>query len=121
MTVLHRRHFIRRVRLVFRERYGRYSDQFVLNPDTGKTVGDVKAALAALDLTTCSSLDCSTATGIDGCGSMYCDGCGTDSEYLVRFGQEPISDEPDGESRWQDLCRECLVQAAALLEQAPPQ
>lgn len=43
---------------------------------------------------------------------LRCDNCKKDKDALVRIG-----DEPDYDSRWQDLCLDCLGKAQKLLTQ----
>lgn len=76
--------------------------------------GEIREALAALDLQKASVADVNAAIGTGGWASLECDCCGSDVEVLVRVGEEP-----DYEARWQDICVRCAQAVARLIEVVP--
>lgn len=108
---VHRRDIIKDVRAKWLHQYKNYADTHRFPLTTGgRTVGEINAALARLDLETCSSADIDAAIGTTGWASNACDECETDCATLVRIG-----DEPGYEERWQDLCQTCLIAASDFL------
>ena len=73
--------------------------------------GEIRRALAELDLETCSVADVDATLGVTGWASLICDECDADCERLVRLGEEP-----DYDVRWQDVCADCLRKAMTLCE-----
>lgn len=110
MKVIQRRDVIRRLRDRFNEQYKDDAFVFRFARAAPETVAQVKARLALLDLETCSVGDVDKAMGSTGWADMECDECGTNSPALVHLGSEP-----DYDARWQDLCADCIAQAARLL------
>jgi hypothetical protein len=108
------RDVIRGVRDRFNGQYREYRDGYRF--PAGKTVGEIKAALAGLNLDTCSRADVDEAMGtLTSWVSNACDECGAEHETLVRIG-----DEPDYDARWQDLCLSCLRKARDFLVNVEP-
>lgn len=103
---IYQRDIIKGARQRFLEQYKRHPDSDVPGWDRSRTFGQVRAALAALDLETCTSGDVDKAIGVTGWGDNNCDECGGNFPVLIRLGYEP-----DYDSRWWDLCRDCLNKA----------
>jgi len=78
-----------------------------------RSLGEARAALAALDLETCTREDVNNAIGATGWADNSCDECHRHFDVLVRIG-----DEPDLDTKWVDLCPDCLNAAATLLRDA---
>ena len=105
--VITKRAIIRSVPVRFERQYGHDRNQPSWKSDL--TRGEMIDALNALDVDTCAAEAVNAIIGNKSWTSNECDACGADCEVLVRIG-----DEPDYEARWQDLCAECLSDAAAL-------
>lgn len=78
------------------------------------TFGQMRDALLALDLETCSAADIATIIGNPSWARLECDHCGSDVETIVRIGSEPEYDV-----RWQDLCKDCITEALKQFDQQP--
>ncbi len=112
--VIQRRDVIREARQTWLNQYRDYSDEQALGW-VGRTAGDVRQALRALDLETCSQADIDNAIGTSGWAANSCDECGGDFPVLLRLGQEP-----DYDNRWWVLCAGCLAKASAHLVATKP-
>jgi len=78
------------------------------------TFGQMRDALSALDLETCSAGDMAAIIGNPSWARLECDHCETDVEAVVRIGSEP-----DDDARWQDLCKNCISEALRQFDQQP--
>jgi hypothetical protein len=112
VKILYRRDVIRRVRDRWLAQYKSYSgDTIPMWRKDGRSIQSIRAALAALDLETCSTEDVDLAIGTTGWASIRCDECDRDDlDKLIHIG-----DEEGYDSRWQYLCGSCLSQASAML------
>ncbi len=72
----------------------------------GLSSAEICGRLDELDLETCSRGDVDKAIGVDGWVDTKCDACDENKDTLVRLGEVP-----DYESRFIDICPECLAQA----------
>lgn len=116
MTPIQQRDIIREVRKRWMEQYkGTPADSLIGVRDNAEPVGVIRKRLAALDLETCSVADVDTALGTTGWVDNECDECSKSFPVVIRLGGEP-----DYDSRWQDLCRGCLINAAALAASTNP-
>lgn len=113
MEILHERDVIRSARDRWLEQYKRDADSEVF--PHGRTRGQVREALAALDLETCARADVDAAIGVTGWAGLRCDECGETPSMVIRFGEEP-----DWEARWQELCADCLGKGLSLLRETRP-
>ena len=104
-SVITKRGIIRSVPASFERQYGH--DRSGSSWKAKTTRGEMIDALNALDVDTCDAEAVNAIIGNKSWTSNECDACGTDCEVLVRIGQEP-----DYEARWQDLCAQCLTDAA---------
>lgn len=93
------------------KQYEHYKDDYLFGRrGNHRTAGNIRKALAALDLETCSSADVDEAIGVDGWAKNECDQCNGDFETVLHLGQEP-----DYEARWWNMCASCLAEAALSL------
>jgi hypothetical protein len=123
MKVIYKRDVIRNVRGRWEEQYQNYESDYKLVglplldvqgkpiPNSGPTVGEIRAALAALNLENCSSTDVDAAMGVAGWADNRCLECGKDCDSLIQIGEEP-----NYEAQWVDLCIGCLEKALKLLK-----
>ena len=109
--LLTRRNVILAVRDRFWEQYRNYTPKHLFRNEL--SVAQIDARLAELDLKTCTHIEVEAAMGGLRWVDHACDGCSKNFDILVRMG-----DEPDYETRWQDLCRDCLADALALIDTA---
>ncbi len=110
MKLVYRRDVIRAVRESWLRQYQYRPADEVPTWAQKRTIGDIRAAIKALDLETCSPSDIDKALGTKGWASHTCDECSADLEVLIRFGSDP-----DYDARWQDLCAVCLDEGIALM------
>lgn len=108
MKLVSKRDIIRGVRERWLSQYKHYANGYICGW-CNRPAGEIRAALNALDLETCSSEDVDKAIGTEGWAKNGCDVCDADCETIVQIGEDPGYD-----ARWQDLCGDCLSQAAAL-------
>lgn len=110
LKVVTERSIIRNMRKIWMDRYSsmKPTSRFGFK----RTVGEIRFDLKKLDLETCSMEEVEEI--IEGTLSLRnrCDHCDKDVKALIRFG-----DEPDYQSRWQDLCLECLEEGARVLRE----
>src|SRR5690606_25409154 len=113
MKLIHKRDVIRHVRDRWNEQYPphRDGDPSYLHD---QTFGEIRRGLAALDLETCSAEDVTAVSGKSSWTPLVCDECDRPADALVSFGSEPAYD-----TRWQDVCHECVTKAATLFFKAP--
>lgn len=112
MHIITERQIIKGVRERWLTQYANYRDTDRLW-DKSRTVGDIRAAVNALDLDKCTRADVDRAIGNNSWAANECDECKQHRPALVHFG-----DDPDYESRWQDICLDCITKAAELLKSA---
>lgn len=80
------------------------------NPDHIQIMKDLRALKDSGNIT----IDAVTSIiGNDSWCAFECSECGEDFDYLVRIGQEP-----DNDSRWVDLCKDCAAQALGMFPEA---
>lgn len=116
IEVITKRDVIRSVREKCEEQYQEYDPSFkfiTFSTDVrSRTVGEVRSALAKLDLETCSSEDVDKAMGNNhGWADNCCSECGKDSQFLIHIGEKP-----DYEARWVDVCLVCMEKALRMLK-----
>lgn len=114
MRLIHKRDIIRGVRARWLIDYRDWKDT-KLCTWCNRTVGDIKKALADLDLETCSEEEVDKALGTKGWATNECDNCGQNVQTLAHFG-----DEPGYDARWQNLCIDCLKGGYEGLLNTPP-
>lgn len=108
---IHKRDIIREVRARWMKQYEHYPDGKVVGwAGNTRTTGDIRKALAALDLETCSSEDVDAAIGTTGWAKNECDECNGDFETILQLGQTP-----DYDNRWWNMCAGCLAKASLAL------
>lgn len=108
---IHKRDIIRGVRDRWMKQYANYPDDKTVGWASHlRTTGDIRKALAALDLETCSSEDVDAAIGTNNWAKNECDQCDGDFETVLQLGQEP-----DYEARWWNMCASCLAEASLAL------
>jgi hypothetical protein len=114
MDVIQRRDVIKAAPARWLEQYKTNADSHVCTWGVSprKTYGQIRAALAALNLETCQPSDIDAALGAPGWADNDCDECDKSFPVVLRIGEEP-----DYEARWRDVCADCLAKAAKILSE----
>lgn len=118
MGIIRKRDIIRNMRKRWEKQYHSYKPDFelgILSLDvngklecpSGITVRRVRAALATLDLETCSAEDINTIIGNDSWTSNKCDECEQDCEVLLELSSY-------GEHFY--ICAKCLEESLKMLK-----
>ena len=79
---------------------------------SGKTFGELRAAVLALETDKCSEADLDSAMDNSRWAALDCSECGNAQDVLVHFG-----DDPGYDAIWQDLCKNCLAKGIEVLKQ----
>lgn len=114
-TPVHRRDIIRGVRKRWLDQYKHYANDDPLGWKKDHTAGQIRKALAALDLETCSVADVDKAIGTTGWADNKCNECDKNFPVILQLGQTP-----EYEARWWNICLSCLNKAGKLLKATKP-
>lgn len=107
MQIVTERQTIRDGVKTFERQYNQYENDYRFAQ--GDTLGEARARIARLDISSCSVADVDEAIGVDGWASNDCGQCGQSVAVLICF-----SDHDDEQSV--KVCGDCLKSALAEIE-----
>jgi hypothetical protein len=112
MGIITRRNRIKVARDAFLDRIRKKPDDAMLHD--GRTAGEARAEIAAIDFETCSYSDVDRALRNGLVTNLECSICGATQEALLRIG------ERGGQygASFDDVCLECLEKGTGLLREA---